>query len=545
MTTEGLKTYKELREGDLVFSLNPRTREIEVKPVEKVIIQSYQGEMIHFKNQRIDLLVTPNHNMFILDTTKKNLLVESAGKISKRSIFYIPEGYWLGKEEEHFNIKNYGRLKTKDLLYILGIFIGDGFTAYQEKEVETKTGLARKDYSEKSRDKKTGRFKSIERQSNYKTKMHSYRIFLDIPEDDRCRNRVEATLSGLGVRYHCHKGKAGTHLYFTSKIFMELFNQCGQGALNKHIPRWALEYSPKYLKYLLEGLMDSNGSKRKIYYTSSERLVIDICELCIKLNLKPSIHKRHSRAFINGRRIEGDSYYIFIANTIKSISRHKNRMTDYKGVVWCLKVKDNKNFIVERNGRFNFCGNTDEVYGSIETGKFTEESPLLPNSPYAASKASADCLCRAYYHTYGLPSIITRCTNNYGPFQFPEKLIPLVITNALKGKEIPVYGDGLNVRDWLYVEDHCRALDLVIQQGKSGEIYNIGGNYEKTNLELMKRILDIMEKPHSLITFVADRPGHDRRYALDVTKISRGLGWGANISFEEGLKKTIEWYRGL
>jgi dTDP-glucose 4,6-dehydratase len=187
---------------------------------------------------------------------------------------------------------------------------------------------------------------------------------------------------------------------------------------------------------------------------------------------------------------------------------------------------------------------TDEVYGSLGArGKFTEESPLLPNSPYSASKAAADCLCRAYYHTYGLPVIITRCSNNYGPFQFPEKLIPVVITNALKGKEIPVYGDGLNVRDWIYVEDHCRAIDLIIQQGKIGEIYNIGGNCEKTNLELVHCILNIMGKPRSLITFVADRPGHDRRYALDTTKISRELGWRASISFEEGLKNTIEWYK--
>ncbi|MCL0099204.1 dTDP-glucose 4,6-dehydratase [Dehalococcoidia bacterium] len=186
---------------------------------------------------------------------------------------------------------------------------------------------------------------------------------------------------------------------------------------------------------------------------------------------------------------------------------------------------------------------TDEVYGSLGApGKFTEESPLLPNSPYAASKAAADCLCRAYYHTYGLPVVITRCSNNYGPFQFPEKLIPLVITNALEGKEIPVYGDGLNVRDWVHVEDHCRALDVIIQQGKPGEIYNIGGNCEETNLELVHCILAIMGKPRSLITFVADRPGHDRRYALETSKIERELGWRPAILLGEGLRGTVQWY---
>lgn len=186
---------------------------------------------------------------------------------------------------------------------------------------------------------------------------------------------------------------------------------------------------------------------------------------------------------------------------------------------------------------------TDEVYGSLGAqGKFIEESPLLPNSPYAASKAAADCLCRAYYHTYGLPIIITRCSNNYGPFQFPEKLIPLVITNALEGKEIPIYGDGLNVRDWIHVEDHCRALDLITEQGKPGEIYNIGGNCEKTNLELVHYILDIMGKPHTLITFVADRPGHDRRYALETSKIEHELGWRPSVPLEKGLRETVRWY---
>lgn len=185
---------------------------------------------------------------------------------------------------------------------------------------------------------------------------------------------------------------------------------------------------------------------------------------------------------------------------------------------------------------------TDEIYGSIETGKFTEESPLSPNSPYAASKAAADLLCQAYWKTYHLPVIITRCSNNLGPFQFPEKLVPLAITNALENKPIPIYGDGLNVRDWIYVDDHCRALDSVLQKGKPGEVYNIAASQEKTNLELVHKLLDIMGKPQSLITFVADRPGHDRRYALDAAKITRELSWAPTYSFEEALATTVNWY---
>ncbi|AWB46180.1 dTDP-glucose 4,6-dehydratase [Paenibacillus sp. CAA11] len=188
---------------------------------------------------------------------------------------------------------------------------------------------------------------------------------------------------------------------------------------------------------------------------------------------------------------------------------------------------------------------TDEVYGSLgETGLFTEDTPLAPNSPYSASKAGGDLLVRAYHETFGLPVNITRCSNNYGPYQFPEKLIPLMISRALSDQKLPVYGDGLNIRDWLYVEDHCSAIDLVIHQGRNGEVYNIGGNNERTNLEIVRTILDQLGKPHSLISYVEDRPGHDRRYGIDPTKLIKQLGWKPKYDFERGIKTTIDWYLG-
>ncbi len=186
---------------------------------------------------------------------------------------------------------------------------------------------------------------------------------------------------------------------------------------------------------------------------------------------------------------------------------------------------------------------TDEVYGSIARGKFREDSVLNPSSPYSASKAAADGLVMAYHRTYGLPVIITRSSNNYGPYQFPEKFIPLVLFNAMNGKKIPVYGDGLQVRDWIYVEDNCRAIDLVLHKGKIGETYNIGGQYERANICVIKRILRTLGKSSDLIEFVKDRPGHDRRYALSIAKIKRDLGWQPKTFFEAGLAKTIKWYR--
>ncbi len=189
---------------------------------------------------------------------------------------------------------------------------------------------------------------------------------------------------------------------------------------------------------------------------------------------------------------------------------------------------------------------TDEVYGDLPLDRpelfFTEETPLNPSSPYAASKAAADLLALSYYRTFKLPVTISRCSNNYGPYQFPEKLIPLMISRAVNDQTLPVYGKGENVRDWLYVEDHCRAIDLIIHLGKEGQVYNIGGHNERTNLEIVKMIIRELEKPDSLITFVADRPGHDLRYAVDPAKIAGELGWAPRVYFDKGIKMTIDWY---
>lgn len=186
---------------------------------------------------------------------------------------------------------------------------------------------------------------------------------------------------------------------------------------------------------------------------------------------------------------------------------------------------------------------TDEVYGSIETGSWTEEQPLEPNSPYSSAKASSDLIARSYHRTYGLPVCITRCSNNYGEYQFPEKVIPLFVSNLMDGKKVPLYGDGLNVRDWLHVDDHCRGIQLVVEGGRAGEVYNIGGGTELTNRELTEKLLAAMGADWSSVEQVTDRKGHDRRYSVDITKISTELGYTPQVPFEEGLARTVAWYR--
>jgi len=205
------------------------------------------------------------------------------------------------------------------------------------------------------------------------------------------------------------------------------------------------------------------------------------------------------------------------------------------------------NVLLEAARKFNIKKflqiSTDEVYGSLgKEGLFTEDTPLHPNSPYSASKASADLMAMAFYHTYGLPVVITRCSNNYGPFQFPEKLIPLIIINSLNGKKLPVYGDGMNIRDWIYVTDHNKAIELVFEKGRIGEVYNIGASTEMPNIKIIKLILNKLGKSEEMIEYVKDRPGHDRRYAIDSSKIKNELGWEPRFSFEEAISKTIEWY---
>ncbi|MGG3571568.1 dTDP-glucose 4,6-dehydratase [Bacillus gobiensis] len=266
------------------------------------------------------------------------------------------------------------------------------------------------------------------------------------------------------------------------------------------------------------------------------------------------------------REIEGNSKHIFVKGSINdSELLHETMRKHSIDIIVHFAAETHVDKSIQSSSRFtqtNIGGtqvlldaaltfqvdryiqiSTDEVYGSLgDTGSFQETDPLLPNSPYSASKAGADLLARAYYKTYGLPIVITRCSNNYGSFQHPEKVIPLFITNALEKKRLPVYGSGKNVRDWIHVRDHCSAIDAVLHRGSLGETYNVGGSNERSNIELAELILYELGLPSSFIEFVADRPGHDYRYAIDSSKLINSLGWKPEISFTDGLKETITWY---
>lgn len=309
------------------------------------------------------------------------------------------------------------------------------------------------------------------------------------------------------------------------------------------------------MKVLITGGAGFIGSNFIIYmtnrYPNYEFVNFDALTYAGNLESLGSVHLLPNYRFIKGDITDRDLVESVVADGVEAIvnfaaESHVDRSITEPGIFVKTNVLGTQ-VLLDAAKKYNIAKflqvSTDEVYGTLgETGLFTETTPLAANSPYSSSKAGADLLVRAYHETYGLPVNITRCSNNYGPYQFPEKLIPLMIINAINNKSLPVYGDGLNVRDWLHVEDHCCAIDYVLHKGIDGEVYNVGGNNEKTNIQIVKTILAELGKSDDLIQFVKDRPGHDRRYAIDASKITKELGWTPKYNFESGIKETIQWY---
>jgi len=284
----------------------------------------------------------------------------------------------------------------------------------------------------------------------------------------------------------------------------------------------------------LENLLPVQGDKRYVFVHGDIRDAKLVGELFEKYEFDTVVHFA-AESHVDRSIVEPE---IFLTTNIVGTQV----LLDAAKRCWKLEP-DNKYSREYKEGVVYLQVSTDEVYGALgKTGMFTETTPIAPNSPYSASKASADLVVRAYNKTYGMPVNITRCSNNYGPYQFPEKLIPLMLNNAGQNKALPVYGDGMQIRDWLHVNDHCSAILTVLEKGVRGEVYNIGGNNEKANIEIVRLILSELNKPESLITYVQDRPGHDRRYAIDNTKITSQLGWAPAYTFERGMHETIEWY---
>ena len=389
----------------------------------------------------------------------------------------------------------------------------------------------------------------------------------------------------FGLKYYISKVKKRKFIFYhlqvsNKKFFKYLVDSCGKYSNKKYFPNWIFDILPELREYFWKRLLEGDGTKDGRYTSTSYKLINQI-GLLLTLQRKDFVcferdNTKYKKSWEIKTNLQGSHY---------GLNKKKKTEIDYEGWVYDLEIEKTHNFVcgignvvchnthVDRSildpapfiktniegtyilleaalknkiKRFHHIS-TDEVFGALKLeskNKFNDHSPYNPHSPYSASKASSDHLVRAYHTTYDLPITISNCSNNFGPYQFPEKLIPLAITNIIEGKKVPVYGDGLYVRDWLYVEDHCKAIDLILQKGKIGETYLIGGLTEDiSNIDIIKKILKIMGKEESQIEFVKDRLGHDRRYAIDWSKINKELGWKPEYNFDEYLKITVDWYK--
>jgi dTDP-D-glucose 4,6-dehydratase len=548
LTTKGFKRYDEIHVGDRVLSIN-KQGVIEEKQVLEVVIQDYNGEMIGFggtKHPRVDLLVTPNHRTFYQDLSL-GVSWKAAEEMLDGTKYPLPQGKFSGDTSTTIEVPNIGLVDSKDLLYLTGVFLGDGFTAEQTQTRANKSGYSKSDYMKKCRNSSTGRFDKVKTRGEQTiTTCYCPRIFFDIPEKDKAREKLEATLTRLGINWHSEKGKSGEHIYFSSSAWLKYFEQFGQGAENKHISTWIWKYDSTLLQYLFDGLIDSDGCYKGgiSFITVSKELHYQICLLGVMLGLNVKFREVTPKtSILSGRSIisKKRSFVSWFTTHPKTIGKHNSYKQDYSGKIWCLKVEDNKNFIVSRNGFLTLCGNTDEVYGSIESPLEAYEGDVLnPTSPYAASKAAQFCVGQSYWKTFGLPVISTFPSNTFGPRQWPEKFIPRAALRILREEPIPLMKSSGNTRDWLYIDDHCEGLYTATCYGEPGGSYNMGASSSLTNLEIAQTI--ISWNGRGLIQSIPDRPGHDTRYAVNSDKL-KCLGWAPSKSVHTHLLDTLDWYK--
>ena len=465
----------------------------------------------------------------------------------------LPTGF---KKSGKITYQNMSPKETQALFFMSGAFIGDGFNAYQEKEVKNESGYNKEEYLLNCRNKKGQFTKKDKRGTKKVTTCKSWRIYFDVPEEDKCRKELEESLNILGIKWYAENNKSGEHIYFTSKSWLKYFEQFGKGANNKHIPKWMFEYDSTILQKLFDGLIGSDGYYGEgfiNYCTISTQLSEDISNLSVMLGFIPRINKRHSKSFYQGRKIEGDSYMIYFRKQL-TIGKNSHKQP-YKGKIWCLQVEDNKNFIVERNGKMMICGNTDEVYGTAPQGvDYAEGDRHNPGNPYSASKSGSESIVRAYANTYRLPCIITNTMNVLGERQHPEKYLPLVINKLVDGEIVHIHSNkektkagtrfyihARNVADGiLYVLDN--TTETLDRLDASKGVFNIVGEKELDNLELAQIIAKYVGKElnYELVDFHSSRPGHDLRYALSGKKMEL-LGWKPPINIEESIQKIVEW----
>lgn len=563
VTNHGLLHWNEIEENlslypDLkVFTIKLETNEVEMDFIRKVVIYDYDGKMLRFKGIRHDLLVTPNHRMLLTKNQheKPHLVFEEADSAYGRSSFKLPRPIeWKGgiaPESEMINIKAKGKkhwnskkepdsIPLEDLFYLIGIFVGDGVADIQMRVNET-TGMKAEDYI-KLKDEK-GQFKKLNKPLTMKTETFSPRIRFCVPRKDKAREKLVKLLERLGYTPSLQNDV----VQLTSLNLYPIFEECGKSAHDKHVPSWALQYAPKYLLKLYEGLMDSDGYTRNgfaILTTVSDRLLRDAIELGVKLGFSVKFYKQSGKACFKGRIIESLAYRIGFSQRDHSSYCQYNEQVEYHGKVWCLEV-DNGNFLVERNGKLAFSGNSMAVYGDNPNLPFRETEPTNPEDPYGITKAATERLLYVYGKEFGFNWVVIRPHNVYGERQDIanpyRNVLGIWMNRIMHGKPPIIYGDGLQKRAFTYIDDCTKYIaESAFTPQAHGEIINIGSEDVTTLNSACEKVVEAMGTGIRPI-HGPPRPAEVKEAYCSSDKARKILGYETTTSLRDGLRKMAAW----
>ena len=554
LTKRGFLKFNEIKDDDLVVSIDPVTKSVGYKPIGKVIVQDYEGEMLQIKTRSIDLLVTPNHKLLFSKGPGQKLIFQEASSFLKRKNdrCYFPKGKHQGKLEEKIKI-NRKLYNTQDIFYLLGLYLGDGYSGTLIGERNNKSGLGRSDFLALARNEK-GKFKEVHYDRIKKVLVHSHRVFLAIPEGDRARESAVKCLKRMGIEYRLYQKE----IYFTSRDFVEFFDELGHSAKTKNIPEWVFDYDEKYLEFLYKGLIDSDGH----YYQTGERLATvskKLVESFIKLCLFTgrfvtfSKSKASRGARIKNRVINSSECFRFSVSNKSRLIEGENVISKfYKGKIWCLEVEGTHNFAVRRNGKTVFCGNSSEVYGQVKEDEvpIKESNPFRPASPYAVSKVGEDMLGLQYWLSWKVKTIRTRMFTHSGARRgefFSESNFAkqiAAIEAGLQPKVIKV-GNLDSVRTFADVRDAVHAYWLLVTKCPPGDVYNIGGNRTMTVGEMLNTLIGL-----STVKDIRVEVDPARLRPSDVTlqipcndKFVAATGWKPEVPFEKTMEDLLNYWR--
>ena len=563
VTEDGIKSITEITKNDKVYSMNLKTREVEIKPIEEIVYQDYEGDMIEYKGKRCNLLVTPNHRMLLQKRKSKKVFFETAETTSQRKsnvAFPIPEwnGYKYDKNifsfpevKRHFTAKKEPKtIITKDLFYLIGLFVADGTCDIIEKKRKVK--FLRKDREGKRG--KNGQFVVMDEKSIIETIHKSYRVRFSVPEKDKARQPLITILKRNGYTF----SEYAHEVYFSSYNLYQIFKECGKPAPKKHIPKWCFDYSSSFLELLFNGLLDGDGWGRKTLTTTSKALVENCIELGFRLHKYVSFTRgKYKKVFFKkenryiGTKSGHDPYRVYFSKTEPFLFTKNIIKKQYKGKVWCLRVPDNHNFLIERHGKVVFSGNSMETYGHQPDmhdrfEPFNEETEQRAACPYAVAKIGAEKYVKYLNFAYKFPGLSLRQTNTYGRKYNDYFVAEAFITAMLKNKDEVNFGNPEPVRNFLYIDDLVQLYLTLFAAPDSvnGESFTVGPPNGITIKELAEQIAKKLNWKGKINWYTREiRDGEIYYLNSDNVKISEVIGWHPKVSLTDGLDKTIKHWK--